>query len=109
MKHVIKLVFGMLLVLLSINSMANERLVMIEGSFELEPSVYFLGGNLTGAVHGKECKTCPLVKLTITPETKAFNGRKEVSLSSKVGSSTKPTFTYYNLKSKKVTRLVWWY
>ncbi len=107
MKQLIKLVFTVVIALTSMQAISG-KLIMIEDAFELEPSVYFLGKNLTGAIHGKVCETCPLVKLTITPQTRAYNGEKEVSLASKVGSTKKPRFTYYNIKSRKVTRLVWY-
>lgn len=107
MKDVIKLILGMSIALISTQAVSG-KLIMIEDAFELEPAVYFLGKNLNGAVHGQVCNTCPLVKVVITPETRAFNGKKEVSLLSKVGSTKKPRFTFYNIKTKKVTRLVWY-
>ena len=111
MNNFFKLITGMTLILLSNTALSWQAPVLVEGAIEVEPSslsVYFLGKSLNGSIHGKVCEDCELEKLSITPKTKAFKGQKEVMLSSMVDESKKPDLVLFDLKTKKVTRLVWY-
>jgi len=107
MKPLMKIIFGLTLASIALTASAGKIPVETQGAFEIEPTVYFLGKSLSGVVQGQQCEQCPIEKLTITPATKAFVNQKEVSLSSKAGATEKPSLVIYDLKTKKVIRLVW--
>jgi len=107
MKYVFKKIITLILVLSSTTAMAGRIPVETQGAFELPATLYFLGKSLSGSLHGQKCEECPIEKLKITPQTRAFVGKKEVGLASRVGITRKPDLVIYELKSKKVLKLVW--
>jgi len=82
----------------------------IEEGIEGTPTLVFIGKSLTGKLHVKACddENCPLLKLNITPQTKAFYDRKPVSLSSRIESPVKPELTIYDVNTNNVIRLYWY-
>lgn len=77
-------------------------------TYEGEPVRLFIGKDLKGFAHLKECEKCEIIKLVITPDTKALMDNKYVSLESQKGTTQKPKMVFYNVKTSKVTRLYWY-
>jgi len=108
MKFFMKCFLGLALSIFSVTAFsATTNIIQIEEAIEGEPEVFFLGKSLNGSVQARLCEECPIEKYTITPKTKAFVDDKEVLLSSRAGSSKKPVLMLFDVKTKKVTRLVW--
>lgn len=107
MKIKTKFITSIVFVFFSANSSAWNIPVAVEEAIELKPSVYYLGKSLNGKIYAKRCDNCEVLKLTITPKTRAFVANKEVILSSRVSSTVKPELTLYDPKTNKVTRLFW--
>ena len=66
-----------------------------------------LDKNNHGFVEGRSCKTCDTIKLTITPETKAFIGKKEVPLSRASDRLGRYATVIYELGSKNISQIRW--
>ena len=97
----------MLLIMVSFNSHALPKLEMIEDAIEGKPSVLFIARDLTGHLKARKCEDCQEIKITITPKTKAYIGQQAVSLKSMAAKTAKPELIFYDIKTKKATRLYW--
>lgn len=80
---------------------------MIEDAIEGEPKVFFLGKDGNGVIRASKCDECSEIKLTVTPESQAFVGEKEVPLKTIANSSRKPELILFTIKDNKVTRMYW--
>ena len=103
--HSIKFILATVFMLVMSQSVAVEQ--VHEEAIEGAPDVFFLGKNMNGSIHGKICGNCPVVKLTITPKSKAFLDNKRVDLQSMSKSASKPYLTFFDIKTKNVTRMYW--
>lgn len=97
---------AMVISFLLVSSQLNAEQGVV--SYEIEPVFYYLGKSLNGSVHlPGQCEHCSILKLKITPKTKAIVNHKEVSLASVVGKK-QPTFVAYHKKTKQVRRMYWY-
>ncbi len=60
-----------------------------------------------GFVEGKVCDACEVIKVTITPETKAFANRVEVPLKNAKSRLGRFATVFYELSTKKVSSIRW--
>lgn len=98
----------LLLVVASFAVQALPKIQLIEDAIEGEPRVIFIARDLTGHLKASKCEEgCPEIKITITPETKAYVARKPVSLKSMAKKSSKPNLIFFDIKTKVATRLYW--
>ena len=76
------------------NAIESEKLrISLEGS--------------NGFVEGRVCDFCEQIKVTITPDTRAFEDNKEVPLSRAAGRIGRFATVIYELETKKVTEIRW--
>lgn len=88
------------------SAFASNGIIFLEEAIE-RPTFFFLGKNLTGVVKGSICGGCEEIKIAITSETLAFMDKKPVSLKSMSRTTAKPSVIFFDIKTKKATRLLW--
>ena len=69
---------------------------------------FYLGKNLEGHVKTKACETCTERMFIITPDVKATLNGKPVPLSRFVLSKHVPSVLHFDIKTKKLSRIVWY-
>jgi len=83
--------------------------VMVENynAIEAESLRISLDKNLKGFVEGKVCDSCEEIKVTITPQTKAYENRKEVPLKKAEARIGRYATVIYEVKTKQVVSIRW--
>lgn len=61
----------------------------------------------SGFVIGRICDQCDEIRVTITPETRAFNGASQVPLASARDRLGRYATVFINMKKNEVTRIKW--
>ncbi len=82
---------------------------MIEkyNAMEAESLRISLNEKLSGFVEGKVCDACEVIRVTITPATKAFANNVEVPLKTAKSRLGRYATVLYEVKSKNVTEIRW--
>ena len=94
---------------LAANNMPEPKPGFIEthNAIESQSLRISLASNLSGFVEGKVCDECESIKVTITPQSKAFNKSVEVPLINAKNRIGRYATVIYELKSKNVTAIHW--
>ena len=96
------IVFIMSLFGLGMNIASAGPMVEFESGFE-EASLYIrLANDLTGIIKGRECDSCEMKMVTITPNTKLEINGLMVDLIRARSLSGKEALVIYNIKTKEV-------
>lgn len=66
-----------------------------------------LNDSLNGFVEGKACDFCKVIRLRVTPETKAYENNIEVPLKNAESRLGRYAAVFYLIKTKKVTEIRW--
>jgi len=82
---------------------------MIENynAIEAESLRISLGNDLNGFIEGKVCDSCEEIKVTITPQTKAYENRVEVPLKKAEARIGRYATVIYEVKTKQVVSIRW--
>ena len=81
--------------------------IELHNSFETESLRISLGTDLNGFVEGKVCDQCKTIKVTITPETKAYVNNVEVPLIKAKSRIGRYATVMYELDTKNVSTIRW--
>lgn len=68
---------------------------------------FYLGNDLQGYVKTKTCETCKEKVIKITADAQAFLDGKQVSLNRFVMSKHVPSSLHFDIKTKKLSRILW--
>jgi len=117
MKNLIKFVF-LITFLLPVVSVAApgqvpdeeppRRLIETHNAIESASLRISMDDSLNGFVEGKVCDTCEVIKVTITPATKAFENDVEVPLKRAESRIGRFATVIYALETKQVSAIRWW-
>lgn len=83
----------------------SAKLEMIEEAIESEALSIKMSQDLTGVIRGKVCQTCETILVRITPETRLYINRAQVDLSEALTRSGNPGTAFFNIKTRKVTKI----
>ncbi len=83
--------------------------VMIENynAIESESLRISLNDGLNGFIEGRVCDSCEEIRVTITPETKAYKNRVEVPLKRAEARIGRYATVIYEVKTKWVSEIRW--
>ncbi len=83
--------------------------VMIENynAIESESLRISLNDGLSGFIEGKVCDSCKEIRVTITPQTKAYENRAEVPLKRAESRIGRYATVIYEVKTKWVSEIRW--
>jgi hypothetical protein len=79
----------------------------IHNSIESDSLRISLGSDLKGFIEGKVCDQCETIKVTITPETKAYKDNVEVPLLNAKSRLGRDATVMYELETKNVSAIRW--
>jgi hypothetical protein len=99
---------GLIIILgamLTLYSGLARSLEMIEEALESESLVIKLSNDLTGIARGKKCDRCEIEVVSITPDTKLLVNGVPTNLIEAQKKSGKPGTIFYDIKTRKVTRI----
>ena len=101
---------ALLFILLAGSNAAMAEQTQIEYAYEDPIVAFHLARDLTGYIKIRigGCDSCKVKMFKITPDVKAELDGKEVPLSNYISSAKKPTSAHFSIKTKKMTRLVWY-
>ncbi len=119
MKNYIPVVFLMMVAPLAVagtdSRVSTQKLstvhhsVMVENynALESESLRISLNDGLNGFVEGKVCDSCEEIRVTITPQTKAYENRSEVPLKRAESRIGRYATVIYDVKTKQVSEIRW--
>lgn len=119
MKNYIPVVFLMMVAPLAVagngSTVSTQKLSMVHHSvmvenynaIESESLRISLNDGLSGFVEGKVCDSCEEIRVTITPETKAYENRVEVPLKRAEARIGRYATVIYEVKTKRVSEIRW--
>ena len=87
----------------------EERRGFIElhNAMESESLRISLGSDMHGFIEGKVCDLCETIKVTITPDTKAYSNDVEVPLKKAKSRLGRYATVIYELETKNVSAIRW--
>ena len=86
----------------------QRRIIMTEDAMEASSLHISLNERAgTGSITGKVCDTCEEITVKITPETRAFQGGKEVPLKMAQDRLGRSALVFFDTEKKQVTRIKW--
>ncbi len=85
----------------------HSAMVENYNAIESESLRISLGNNLKGFIEGKGCDSCEVIKVIITPETKAYENRVEVPLKKAEARIGRNATVIYEVKTKRVASIRW--
>lgn len=84
---------------------SSGPLVMIEEAIESEALSIKMSKDLTGIIRGKVCQNCETILVNITPETELLIKGQQVDLSEALNRSGSPGVAFFDIKTRKVTKI----
>ncbi|MFW2371882.1 MAG: hypothetical protein ACN4GM_02080 [Gammaproteobacteria bacterium] len=85
----------------------EKGLILLEEAFEAEKLQIRMTNDLKGTIVGRICDQCKNMTVTITPQTKAFERNKPVSLIEAKKRYGKRALVIFDIKTKKVNEIRW--
>jgi hypothetical protein len=119
MKNIIRIIFTVMFVLVSIETFAARDLPLVDddapmrGLIETHNAIessalrISLGADLNGFVEGKVCDLCETIRVTITPATRAYANQIEVPLKEAKSRVGRFATVIYELDTKNVSEIRW--
>lgn len=106
MKKIILNVLVLFCAVVSANISVAGKLVELDSAIESNALRIKVSKDLTGIVSGQTCPSCEIEIVTVTPETQLYVNGVATSLSKASLRSGKPGTAIFNIKSRKVTKIL---
>jgi hypothetical protein len=119
MKNIIQVFLTVMFLSMATQAVADRNVSVVDDSermrgviethnaIESESLRISLDGNLHGFVEGKVCDFCETIRVTITPNTKAYANNVEVPLKNAKNRIGRYATVIYELKTKNVSAIRW--
>ena len=106
--NILKTAVPCILVVMSYAMNAHAVNMSVEAAIESESLKISLNEKTgIGVVYGKVCDQCEQLKLNITPETRAYEGKTHVGLAQAKGRLGQYATVIFNKETLDVIRIVW--
>jgi len=106
--NILKIVIPCILISLFYTLNAHAANTSVQAAIESESLKISLDENTgTGVVYGKVCDECEELKLNITPETRAYEGKTQVGLAQARGRLGREATVIFNTETKNVVSIRW--
>jgi len=119
MKNIIQVFLTVMFLSMATQAVADRNVSVVDDSermrgviethnaIESESLRISLDGNLHGFVEGKVCDFCETIRVTITPNTKAYANNVEVPLKNAKSRIGRYATVIYELETKNVSAIRW--
>ncbi|VAW50795.1 hypothetical protein MNBD_GAMMA06-413 [hydrothermal vent metagenome] len=86
---------------------SEQKIIKIHNAIRSASLRIQLGDNLYGFIESKNCSFCKTIKITVTPNTKAYRNNISVPLKQAKKRSGQFATIIYNLKTNNVSAIHW--